>query len=158
MAFEDVGMKKKCPWVTFQFLFLIQVVEAKKESKHPETMAQVSDSPILITGFHEKTDSTAPQKPKARTDSEPQGKPVEQDSEKNTLISQQLGDTTDSLPVPAACTAARQSQAPGSTQKHSSCDGEEKRDQSKEETSLEKKQLEGELRCFLGRRHIAHLH
>ncbi|XP_013871731.1 ubiquitin carboxyl-terminal hydrolase 19 isoform X2 [Austrofundulus limnaeus] len=119
---------------------LAPVVETKNESSHAETTAHVSNSPVLATGFNKKTDSPAPQNPKARTDSEPQGKPVEHELEKNTLISQPLGDTTDTLP--AACMAARQSQAPGPTQKHRSCDGEEKRDQSKEEPPLEERQLE----------------
>lgn len=117
-------------------------METKKESSHAETTAYVSDPPVLTAGFNKKMDSTAPRKPKARTDSEPQGKPVEHELEKNTSITQQPGDSTDTLPVPAACTAARPSQAPGPTQKHSGCDGEEKRDQSKEEPPL-KMQLGG---------------
>ncbi|MEQ2204043.1 hypothetical protein XENOCAPTIV_007027 [Xenoophorus captivus] len=54
----------------------------------------------------------------------------------------QLG-ITEALPVLADGVVCRQSQSAGLTQKSSSCDGEEKRDQSKEEPTLEMMQQEG---------------
>ncbi|XP_037540956.1 ubiquitin carboxyl-terminal hydrolase 19 [Nematolebias whitei] len=119
--------------------------EARNESSDsPETTAHVMESPALTarclqpTGFSEKMDCTAPEKTKDRTESEP----AEHELEENTLISQLLEDATETLSVPAACVAARQSQTPGPTQRQGSRDGEEKRDQSKEEPALETKQLQ----------------
>ncbi|XP_017266836.1 ubiquitin carboxyl-terminal hydrolase 19 isoform X2 [Kryptolebias marmoratus] len=129
---------------------IAQATETKNESPDlSEATAHVSDSPVLTThflkstGFNKAMDSTSPQKQKDRTDSELQGKPVvEHELEENTLTSQQHEDSTDTLSVPAACVAARQSQTPGPTEKQGGCDGEEKRDQSKEEPPLETNQLE----------------
>lgn len=122
------------------------MLEVKNASSgSPETTAHVVESPVLTarclqpTGFSEKMDCTAPQKTKDRTESEPAGHELEQ----NAFISQQLEDAADALSAPAACVAAGQSQTPGPAQRQGSCDGEEKRDQSKEEPPLETKQLQG---------------
>uniref|UniRef100_A0AAQ5XZ97 ubiquitinyl hydrolase 1 n=1 Tax=Amphiprion ocellaris TaxID=80972 RepID=A0AAQ5XZ97_AMPOC len=72
-------------------------------------------------------------------------KPVEQESEQDTLILQQSG-SLEAAPVPAAGVTEKQNQSASLTQNQSSCDEEEKRDQSKEEPSLEMKQQEGQLR------------
>lgn len=72
-----------------------------------------------------------------RTDSEPEKKPVEQESEQDTLVCQQHQSREPGL-IPANGEAASQGQSPAHRQ--GICDGEEKRDQSKEEPSLTVKQ------------------
>ncbi|XP_035513216.1 ubiquitin carboxyl-terminal hydrolase 19 isoform X2 [Morone saxatilis] len=76
-----------------------------------------------------------------RTNSEPEKRPVEQESEQDSLIHQQLG-SREAGSVPAAGVAAKQGQSPSLAQRRGSCDGEEKRDQSKEEPPLELKEQE----------------
>nr|XP_046251743.1 ubiquitin carboxyl-terminal hydrolase 19 isoform X2 [Scatophagus argus] len=76
-----------------------------------------------------------------RTDSKPEKKPVEQESEQDTLICQQLG-SREAGSVPAVEVAAKRSQSPGLASRLGSLDGEEKRDQSKEEPPLELKEQE----------------
>uniref|UniRef100_A0A8C4NIR8 ubiquitinyl hydrolase 1 n=1 Tax=Dicentrarchus labrax TaxID=13489 RepID=A0A8C4NIR8_DICLA len=76
-----------------------------------------------------------------RTNSEPEKRPVEKESEQDSLIRQQLG-SREASSVPAAGVAAKQGQSPSLAQRRGSCDGEEKRDQSKEEPPLELKQQE----------------
>lgn len=77
-----------------------------------------------------------------RTDSEPEKKPVEQESEQDTLTRQQL-ESRETGPIPAAGVPAKRGESPGLSPRRGSCDGEEKRDQSKEEPPLELKQQEG---------------
>lgn len=84
-----------------------------------------------------------------KTDSEIGKRPVEQESERDTLICQQIG-SGEAVPVPPVGVAVKQGLSRSLAQRQSSCDGEEKRDQSKEEP-LEMKQQEGELKTF-GRR------
>ncbi|XP_027144152.1 ubiquitin carboxyl-terminal hydrolase 19 isoform X2 [Larimichthys crocea] len=76
-----------------------------------------------------------------RTDSEPEKKPVEQESEQDTLTRQQL-ESRETGPIPAAGVPAKRGESPGLSPRRGSCDGEEKRDQSKEEPPLELKQQE----------------
>lgn len=78
-----------------------------------------------------------------RTDSNSENKPVEQDSEQDTLIRQQIGSRE---AAPAVGTAAERGQSPGVAQRLGGYDGEEKRDQSKEEPPLELRPQEGWLR------------
>lgn len=130
--------------------FLIQEAEKQKQSPdtehRSETTAQSSESqpaaPVSTSdclkpvGFNNQADSASPERQGDRTDSEPEKKPVEQDLEQDTLIHQQLG-SREASSAPAVAVE------PGLTQKQGSCDGEEKRDQSKEEPPLEMKQQEG---------------
>lgn len=67
----------------------------------------------------------------------------EQESEQDPLIIQQLGSGEVILEPPVGM-AVKQGPSPSVTQRQSCCDGEEKRDQSKEEP-LEIKQQEGAL-------------
>ncbi|XP_076019456.1 ubiquitin carboxyl-terminal hydrolase 19 isoform X2 [Genypterus blacodes] len=71
-----------------------------------------------------------------RTESEPEKMPVEQDSAQDTLIRQQMG-SEETASLPDAGAATTQGLSPGLVQRLGSCDGEEKRDQSKEEPPLE---------------------
>lgn len=87
-------------------------------------------------------DSASPETSGDRTDSEPEKKPVEQESEQDTLIGQQLG-SKEAGSAPAVGAAAKRGQSPSLVPRQGSCDGEEKRDQSKEEPALELKQQEG---------------
>ncbi|XP_051805775.1 ubiquitin carboxyl-terminal hydrolase 19 isoform X2 [Acanthochromis polyacanthus] len=106
----------------------------------PEAPLSTSDC-LKPVAFNKEVDSDSPQKPGDRTDSEPEKKPVEQESEQDTLIRQQPG-SLEAAPAPAASVAEKQNQSAGLTQNQSSCDEEEKRDQSKEEPPLEMKQQE----------------
>ncbi|XP_038579092.1 ubiquitin carboxyl-terminal hydrolase 19 isoform X2 [Micropterus salmoides] len=90
--------------------------------------------------FNNEVDSS-PETLRDRTDSEPQKRPAEQESEPDTLIRQHLGSGEAGL-IPAVGVAAKQGQSPGVAQRQGSCDGEEKQDQSKEEPPLEMKQQE----------------
>lgn len=87
-----------------------------------------------------KEPDSSPQMPRDGTDLEVQGKPTERESQQDAFTSQQPG-ITEKLPEPAVGAAHRQAQSAGLTLKSSSCDGEEKRDQSKE--ALEMMQQEG---------------
>ncbi|MED6270021.1 hypothetical protein CHARACLAT_005576 [Characodon lateralis] len=128
-----------------------QVVEKRSQSSDAsELTGPVTDDQLAApeitscflspVGSNKNMDSS-PQKPRGRTDSESQGKPAEPESQRDTLISPRLG-ITEALPVLADGVVCRQSQSAGLTQKSSSCDGEEKRDQSKEEPTLEMMQQE----------------
>ncbi|XP_036005606.1 ubiquitin carboxyl-terminal hydrolase 19 isoform X3 [Fundulus heteroclitus] len=115
------------------------------ETTEPVTASQPAAPEIpscfLNPANPNKNLDSSPQKLRNRTDSEPQGKPVEHESQRDTAISQQLG-ITETLPVLAAGVASRQSQPASPAQKPGSSDGEEKRDQSKEEPTLEMMQQE----------------
>lgn len=91
--------------------------------------------------LNSETDSASPETLGDRTDSEPGSKPLVQESEQDTLISLQLG-SREAGAAPAAGLTDKQSQSPSLTLMKSSCDGEEKRDQSKEEPPLELMQQE----------------
>uniref|UniRef100_A0A667X3V2 ubiquitinyl hydrolase 1 n=1 Tax=Myripristis murdjan TaxID=586833 RepID=A0A667X3V2_9TELE len=82
-----------------------------------------------------------------RTDSEPEKKPAERESELGTPTHQQSG-LGEISSIPARGLTTKQSQLPGLSQRQGSCEGEEKRDQSKEEPFLEMKQEKGELKGF----------
>lgn len=84
-----------------------------------------------------------------RTDSNSENKPVEQNSEQGPLIRQQIGSRDAAA---AVGTAAKRGQSPGAAPRLGSYDGEEKRDQSKEEPPLELRQQEGGLRRVWERR------
>ncbi|XP_044066779.1 ubiquitin carboxyl-terminal hydrolase 19 isoform X2 [Siniperca chuatsi] len=100
-------------------------------------------APVSTTDCHKAVglDSASPEKLGDRTDSEPEKKPVGQESEQDSLIRQHLG-SREAGSVPAVGVAAKQGQSPYLAQRQGSCDGEEKQDQSKEEPPLEMKQQE----------------
>ncbi len=94
--------------------------------------------------FNNEVDSTSPETLGERTDSEPEKKPVEQESEQDSLICQQLESSeASSVPAVGVEIAAKRGQSHALASRQGSCDGEEKQDQSKEEPSLEIKQQEG---------------
>ncbi|CAK6955163.1 ubiquitin carboxyl-terminal hydrolase 19 isoform X2 [Scomber scombrus] len=112
--------------------------ETTTSSTESQPAAPVSTSDRLKSvTFDKQADSASPERQRDRTDSETEKKPAEQESERDavTCIQQPGSREADSAP---AVTAAE----PGLTQKQGSCDGEEKRDQSKEEPPLEMKQQE----------------
>lgn len=138
---------------TFSSLsFLIQETENQKQpavtehrsetttqSAESQPAAPVSNSDRLKPGsFNKQADSTSPERQRDRTDSEPDKKPVEQESGRDAVTLTQQPGTREAGSAPAI-TAAEASLA----QRQGSCDGEEKRDQSKEEPPLEMKQQEG---------------
>lgn len=88
-----------------------------------------------------ETDSASPEMLGDRTDSEPGSKPFVQESEQDTLTSLQLG-SREADAAPAAGATLKRSQSPDLSVRKGSCDGEEKRDQSKEEPPLELMQQE----------------
>ncbi|XP_029362184.1 ubiquitin carboxyl-terminal hydrolase 19 isoform X2 [Echeneis naucrates] len=85
--------------------------------------------------------TASPARPGDKADSEPVKKPVERELEQDTLICQQLG-SKETVSAATFGTPAKQGLVPGVDQRQASCEGEEKRDQSKEEPSLEIKQQE----------------
>ncbi|XP_018534302.1 ubiquitin carboxyl-terminal hydrolase 19 isoform X2 [Lates calcarifer] len=104
--------------------------------------APISTSDCLKpVDFNNEVDSASPARLEDRTNSEPEKKPAEQESEQDTLICQQLG-SRETVPVPTVGMTAKQGLSSGVDQRQGSCDEEEKRDQSKEEPSLEIKQQE----------------
>ncbi|XP_070694914.1 ubiquitin carboxyl-terminal hydrolase 19 isoform X2 [Pempheris klunzingeri] len=131
-----------------------QVAEKRNESSdrsgatahgresQPAAPASTSDS-LKPVGPDNDADSASPPETLApeRTDSEPEKKPVDQESEQDSPIHQQLG-STQAGSAPAAGVHAIQDQSAGLAQRQVSCDGEEKQDQSKEEPPLELKQQE----------------
>lgn len=128
--------------------FLIQDAEKQNQSgatahgNDSQPAAPVSTAECLkAVCFNNEVDSS-PETLRDRTDSEPQKRPAEQESEPDTLIRQHLGSGEAGL-IPAVGVAAKQGQSPGVAQRQGSCDGEEKQDQSKEEPPLEMKQQEG---------------
>lgn len=136
--------------------FLIQVAEKRSQSSDgSEATAHGSDSqpvaPVSTSNslkpvcFSHEVASASPETPGDRTDSNSENKPVEQNSEQDTLIPQQIGS---SEAAPAVGAAVKQSQSPGVAPRLGSYDGEEKRDPSKEEPPLELRQQEGWLRRF----------
>nr|XP_019944700.1 PREDICTED: ubiquitin carboxyl-terminal hydrolase 19 isoform X2 [Paralichthys olivaceus] len=72
---------------------------------------------------------------------EPEKSPVQQEAEQETPIRQQLR-SRETETVSTVGMAAKPGLSPSAAQRQSSCDGEEKRDQPKEEPSLEIKQQE----------------
>uniref|UniRef100_UPI0037E935D6 ubiquitin carboxyl-terminal hydrolase 19 isoform X3 n=1 Tax=Semicossyphus pulcher TaxID=241346 RepID=UPI0037E935D6 len=111
---------------------------AHGSDSQPAAPASTSDC-LNPVSFNKEVDS--PETLGDKTDSEPEKKPVEQESEQDTLIRQQLPER-EAGSVPAVGVAAKQGESPSLTQRHGSFDGEEKRDQSKEEPPLELKQQE----------------
>lgn len=121
---------------------------ATAQGSDSQPAAPVSTTDCLkAVGLNNEVDSASPETLGDRTDSEPEKRPVEQESEQDTLIHQHLG-SREAGSVPAVGVAAKQGQLPDPAQRQGSCDGEEKRDQSKEEPLLEMKQQEGQLRRF----------
>lgn len=105
----------------------------------------INDSLIPVT-LNNGVDAVSPERlgeiHTDRTESDPEKRPVEQDSAQDTLIHQQIRSReTGSVPAPGA--ANEQGQSPDQVQRLGSCDGEEKRDQTKEEPPLEMTQQEG---------------
>ena len=103
-------------------------------------------APVSTSNGLQPADSASPQG--ERTDSEPERKAAEQDSEQDTLIRQRLESReADSTPAVGGA-AAKRGASPAPAQRPSSCDGEEKRDQSKEEPPLDIEEQEGQWRRF----------
>ncbi|XP_026187907.1 ubiquitin carboxyl-terminal hydrolase 19 isoform X3 [Mastacembelus armatus] len=107
---------------------------AHGSESQPAAPVNTGDCLTPIT-FSNDVDSASPEMSGDRTDSESEKKPVEQELEQDTLICQQLG-LGEAIPVQV------QGLPPSLTQSQGICDGEEKRDQSKEEPSLEIMQQE----------------
>ncbi|XP_061592825.1 ubiquitin carboxyl-terminal hydrolase 19 isoform X2 [Cololabis saira] len=82
--------------------------------------------------LNNQVDPTSPQPLKDNTDSEPERKPADPEAGGDSLTG-----PADAAPGRPASPPIKLSPATGSTQKQSSSDGEEKRDQSKEEPPLE---------------------
>lgn len=134
--------------------FWIQVAEKRSQSSDRSgATAHGSDSqpaaPISTSDrlkpvpLNNEVDFASPETSTDRTDSEPEKKPVEQESEQDTRICQQRG-SKEAGSVPAVEAAAKCGQSPSLALRQGNCDGEEKRDQSKEEPALELKQQEGQ--------------
>ncbi|XP_074536944.1 ubiquitin carboxyl-terminal hydrolase 19 isoform X2 [Halichoeres trimaculatus] len=112
---------------------------AKAHGSDSQPAAPVSTSDCLQpVSLNNKVNS--PEMLGDKTDSEPEKKPVEQELEQDTLIHQQLP-SRETGSVPADDVTAKQ-ESPSLAQRQGSFDGEEKRDQSKEEPLLEIKQPE----------------
>ncbi|CAJ1055423.1 ubiquitin carboxyl-terminal hydrolase 19 isoform X3 [Xyrichtys novacula] len=105
----------------------------------PATLVSTSDC-LKPVSFNNK--ASPPEMLGDKTDSEPEKKPVEQELEQDTLIHQQLSPARETGSAPAVDATAKQAESPSLAQRHGSFDGEEKRDQSKEEPPLEIKQQE----------------
>lgn len=103
------------------------------------TSTSTSDS-LKPACFSNEAASASRETAADRTDSGSENKPVEQNSEQDTLIRQQTGSRE---APPAAGTAAKRARSPGVAPGLGGYDGEEKRDQSKEEPPLELRQQEG---------------
>ncbi|XP_076596686.1 ubiquitin carboxyl-terminal hydrolase 19 isoform X2 [Chaetodon auriga] len=112
---------------------------AHDSDSHPAAPISTSEG-FKPLDFNNEVDS-APEMLRDKTDSEPEKRLVEQESEQDTLICQPLG-SREAGSVPAVGMAEKRGQSPGLAQRRGSCDGEEKRDQSKEEPPLELKQQE----------------
>ncbi|XP_020490960.2 ubiquitin carboxyl-terminal hydrolase 19 isoform X2 [Labrus bergylta] len=114
--------------------------EATAHGSESQSAAPISTSDCLKP-VSSNNKANSPEMLEDKTDSEPEKRPDEQQSEQDTLIHQQPPSReTDS--VPAVGVSAKQEASPSISQKHGSFDGEEKRDQSKEEPPLELKQQE----------------
>lgn len=134
--------------------FMFQVAEKQNQSSdwseaiahgsESQTAAPISTSDCLKPVSLNSEVQSAPEMLGDRTDSELEKRSVEQESEQDPLICQQLG-SGEAIPEPPVGMAVKQGPSPSVAQNQSSCDGEEKRDQSKEEP-LEIKQQEGELK------------
>lgn len=118
--------------------------EAIARGSESQTAAPISTSDCLKPVSLNNELQSAPEMLEDRTDSELGKRPVEQESEQDTLIHQQL-ESGEAIPEPPVGMAVKQGPSPSVAQRQSSYDGEEKRDQSKEEP-LEIKQQEGELK------------
>lgn len=147
------------PHVRYLVSFLVQEPEKQKQSPVTEHRSETTTSsaesqpaaPVSASDrlkpvtFDKRADSASPERQRDRTDSETEKKPVEQESERDAVTCTQQPGSREADPAPAV-TAAE----PGVTRKQGSSDGEEKRDQSKEEPPLEIKQQEGQWRRFWG--------
>lgn len=99
-----------------------------------------SDS-LKTSGFNNNLDSAFPERSTDITNAEPEKTAQVQQSVRDTQTHQQLG-SRGAAPVSSRDVSAEQEPSTGLTQIEGSCDGEEKRDQSKEEP-LPIKQQEG---------------
>ncbi|XP_067382979.1 ubiquitin carboxyl-terminal hydrolase 19 isoform X3 [Channa argus] len=116
--------------------------EAIAHDSESQPAAPISSSDCLKpVNLNNKVHSDSPEMLVERTDSEPEKRPVEQQSEQDTLIHQHVG-SGEGVPLAPVGMAATQVSSPSLAQRQGSCDGEEKRDQSKEEPSLEMKTQE----------------
>ncbi|KAK5863108.1 hypothetical protein PBY51_000163 [Eleginops maclovinus] len=125
----------------------METTEAEERNRERETLLAAIATQLrwqksetnnqLPVGLDKEVNSASPETQGGRTDSEPQKKPVEQESEQDTLISQQQLESKEAGSIAAVGVAAKQSQSPAEPPRQGSGDGEEKRDQSKEEPLLE---------------------
>ncbi|XP_029994128.1 ubiquitin carboxyl-terminal hydrolase 19 isoform X2 [Sphaeramia orbicularis] len=122
-----------------------QVVEKPTQSSDMEhgtgTTAHGSESQPATTSnisdcLSNSMDLASPDTLGDRTDSKTEKQPVEWESEQDSPILQQL-ELGEAESAPAVSGASKQGLSPGLVQRQGSCDGEEKRDQSKEEPPLE---------------------
>ncbi|XP_026223254.1 ubiquitin carboxyl-terminal hydrolase 19 isoform X2 [Anabas testudineus] len=115
--------------------------EAIARDSESQTAAPISSIDCLKPISLNNEAQSAPEMLGDTTDSELEKRPAELDSEQDTPICQQL-ESGEAIPVPPVGMTVKQGTSQSSlAQGHSSCDGEEKRDQSKEEP-LEIKQQE----------------
>ncbi|KAM6924417.1 ubiquitin carboxyl-terminal hydrolase 19 [Xenentodon cancila] len=119
-----------------------QLAERRSQSSdRSKTTAHGGDGPLVTPAstshcLNNQVDLTSPENLIDKTDFEPERNPAEHNAGGGTLMGQDLG-PADTLPGSAACPPVRQSPLTCSTHKQSRFDGEEKRDQSKEEPPLE---------------------
>lgn len=140
-------------YIKFHVSFLIKVAETRSESSdRVRATAHGSDSqpaaPVSAgdclkpVSPDNEANAASSETLGDRTDSEPEKRPAEQESEQDTLIRQQLR-SREAGSEPAVGVPTKQDQPPGPAPRRGSCEGEEKQDQSKEEPPLELKQQEG---------------
>lgn len=127
---------------------LFQVAEAWSQSS---SRAEGGDNQMAAsfspTSSNQEA-STSSGTPGGRND--PESRPVAQDSEQDTLACQQSASRELAEAAAAVGVAPKCGQSAGGPLSSGSGDGEEKRDQSKEEPLLELRQQEGWWRRFLG--------
>lgn len=141
----------------FDVFLMIQMAKALNQSSdksetiahgsESQSAAPISTSDCLAPVSLNNVQSASPEMLGDKANSEMEKRTVEQKSEHVTLLCQQL-DSGDAVPVPPVGKAVNHGLSHSLEQKQSSCDGEEKRDQSKEEP-LDIKQQEGELKSML---------
>ncbi|XP_051906643.1 ubiquitin carboxyl-terminal hydrolase 19 isoform X2 [Hippocampus zosterae] len=104
----------------------------------PAVPVSASDS-LKTSGFNNHLDSAFPERSTDITNAEPEKTAQLQQSVRDTQTHQQLG-SRGATPVSSRDVSAEQEPSTGLTQIEGSCDGEEKRDQSKEEPAPIKQQ------------------
>uniref|UniRef100_A0A7N6BJM2 ubiquitinyl hydrolase 1 n=1 Tax=Anabas testudineus TaxID=64144 RepID=A0A7N6BJM2_ANATE len=143
-GFLHVIMHKKIPfhiWPSLKVNHCKCFIFVSSFYLESQTAAPISSIDCLKPISLNNEAQSAPEMLGDTTDSELEKRPAELDSEQDTPICQQL-ESGEAIPVPPVGMTVKQGTSQSSlAQGHSSCDGEEKRDQSKEEP-LEIKQQE----------------